>query len=44
MNKKMNKGYENENILSLFLYIDKKTKKWIYTDNVPILGIVKERK
>ena len=40
----MNKIYENENILSVFLYFDKKTKGWIYTNKVPILDIAKEIK
>jgi len=34
----MNKGYKNENILSIFfVYLD----NWIYTSTVPILGITK---
>jgi len=40
--KKKNKIYENENVLSDFLL--KKVKKWIYTSNISILSLVKERK
>jgi len=36
----MNKEYENENILSIFLFWSK-VDDWIYTSNVSILGIVK---
>jgi len=40
---KMNKRYENKNIFSVSI-VSIKDKRWIYTNNVPILGTAKERK